>query len=224
MASRIISSPLSAIGRLILSGGAGSGRARGLLAIWLIVQKFTDLYYRVRPVRAGCIFKYSLRLHKGEPIRLADGSRVNAGDLVLELHLNNAGIARRLAEPDGNAPRSNWIWSVLHDAMTDLRVMAGPDFEPKCFAALHGVSLLGSTARRLGFEEHPLSPSWYHDLVRFFMMGLLSIYSPAGSRRLATVDQATYPAEFWFGRMSLLERYGGARKRPTKDPTVNAPC
>ena len=112
-------------------------------------------------------------------------------------------------DADVAARPARWVWLVLRDAMADLRVMAGRDFEPNDFVALHGVTLLGSTARRLGFEARPLPPSWYRGLMRFFMMGLLSIYNPAGSSRLASVDQTRYPAEFWFSRKSLLERYGG---------------
>ena len=42
-----------------------------------------------------------------------------------------------------------------------------------------------------------------------YLIGMFSILDLRTDRRLASVDQTRYPAEFWFSRKSLLERYGG---------------
>ena len=45
-------------------------------------------------------------------------------------------------------------------------------------------------------------------ITRFYMLGLLTVYSPAGRRRLTLAERDAYPAEIWLGRQALVRRYG----------------
>ena len=198
---------LSWIGKLILhTGWVGSGRAVGPLSFWLLWQWVTRRYYRLRPVRPGGLLMYTVRRYRGQPFRLADGSMVLPGEHVAELHVDNGSLVARLL---GEArSRRAAPWSLLGDVANDLSALTGR-LDP-AVKALHGVTLLAGAAPRLGFEKRDLHRTAWNDLVRFFMLGLLAIYSPEGRRRLARTREDLYPAEVWMARSTLMARYGGA--------------
>lgn len=202
------------IGKLILhTGWVGSGRAVGPLSFWLLWQWVTDRYYRPRPARPGGLLKYTIRRYRGQPFRLADGSVVLPGELIAELHVDNAALVARLSGEARSCRAAPWF--LLRDVAGDLSALAAPGRLDPGVKALHGVTLLAGAGPRLGFEKRGLPRTPWNDLVRFFMLGLLAIYSPKGRRRLARMRQDLYPAEVWMARGTLLARYRGAGREPS---------
>ena len=145
--------------------------------------------------------------YRGEPIQLPDGTTVRPGDAVAELHLNN----RKVVEAAQISP-----WRLQTVLRQDLHAVAlwAQSSSGSGVVAVFGVTLLSVGGERLGFARRPLPRSLYVRLNRFFMSGLLALYSPRGldRLRLGTTPDA-YPEEIWLSRKTLIERYGSERKK-----------
>jgi len=187
---------------LLRLGRAGGGRACGVLSVWLSWEKLTTWWWRLRPVRAGGLFLYRLMPYRGTPVSLSDGTVIQPGDLVLELHFDNRGLLRLAGTGDGLP------WQLMHVARQDLQALAeaAAAEELPDIRAIHGITLSAPAGRQLGFEVRPLPRSSYWALVRFFMLGLLAVYHPAGRRRLNSRAARLWPGEVWMSRSALVAR------------------
>jgi hypothetical protein len=156
---------------------------------------------RLRPVQSGGVLAYSLRRHKGRRVRLADGTVISFGDLVLEVHLDNGAMTQAA----GTSP-----WRRLELARADLAVLgqavADARFGP--VRAAHGTALLGVAGRRIGFELYRLPRTWKWRIERIFLVGMDVIHHPQGTRRLHRPGAERWPSELWMSRATLLDRYG----------------
>lgn len=192
----------SAIWSLLRLGWAKGGRALGVLNVWILVERLTAWRQRIRPILPGGMVRYALTRHRGRRVELRDGTVIEHGDPIIELHFDN----HRLVELSraGTGP-----WPYLRHARTDLAEMerqlsSGAIAGAK---ALHGVTLFAPAGLRVGFEVRPLPKTWRFALDRFFLVGLVVLYHPAGWQ--AAVRHAPrWPGEIWMSRPALTRRYG----------------
>lgn len=175
-----------------------------MLAVWLGWESLTELVWRPQHVRPGGFFRYRIVYYRGPATTLADGTRIEPGDRVVELHFDNR---RLLALSFAGAQLP---WELLKLAREDLaelacRIARGELDEVK---ALVGITLFARAGRRLGFEVHPLPPTWYTRLQRFFFVGLVAVYHPLGWRMAERYRERAWPGQTWMSRNTLLARYG----------------
>lgn len=190
-----------------LAAGTGGGRARGFLRFWPVWERFwqwTHPAVRI-PGAPHDLFLLEMSHYHGPMVELPGGARIQPGDRIGELHLHNAvltSVASRVPP-----------WTLLRMLAQDMRALArwsqGAVF-PAEIRAIHAVTLLGSGAARLGFtvRERPRAiHAWFE---RFFLTGLLALYSPQGRARLEHgATYGSYPVEVWMLRDELQRRYGG---------------
>lgn len=203
-----------------LAAGAGGGRPRGFLRFWRLYERLSLSAARPpQPIRGAPsgIFLVRFTRYHGPTVTLPDGTKINPGDTVAELHLHNARV------PD---------LATRGGAFTLLRMMAGDlgalaawiersaEAEPPAkMRAVVGLTLLGRAAGRLGFSVRERPHTFKAWLDRLFMTGLLALYSPEGLARLARgTTYGTYPTEVWMSRATLQRRYGSASFAPEGMP------
>lgn len=197
-----------------------AGQARGFLRFWPFWDRVTLLVHPTQPIphATANVFEMQFTRWPGRPITLPDGTHIAKGARIVELHINNRMVAEIMT-------RAGSRRLLLHLMQDDLRALAAwsqmPAF-PSNIHAVYGFTLLSRAAPRLGFTIRSRPRTIRNWLDRFFMMGLLAIYSPRGTERLQQgTTYSSYPEEVWMSRNELLHRYSDPHKErdgSDKDP------
>jgi hypothetical protein len=192
---------------------SGGGQGRGFLRVWHVWERFLQRLDPIQQIPGATYRLFAVQqhhYHRRRTVALPDGASIHHGDLILEIHLNN----RRITE----FMRTGTLWQLIRGMRSDLRAIAiWVQRDPALheMRAIHGVSLLGRAAPRLGFVAVPRQVNLGTWLDRIFAHGLLVIYNPGGLRRLALGHtRLTYPETVWMSRAVLLRRYGAATESP----------
>jgi len=163
------------------------------------------------PGSAGT-FLVAPRRHRGDPVALPDGTAVQPGDIVLEIHFWNRRIARRLGQ-DAQAV----TWAFIRDLRTDFEVLArrlaAGDLAPNA-QAIYGASPIAGGAVRFGFWVRPLPPGLRSDILSRWQRMLRAIYRPATVQSTLTEDTV----EMWMSRQEFIRRFAASTReqRPNR--------
>ncbi|MGA7673340.1 MAG: hypothetical protein WBW04_23195 [Nitrolancea sp.] len=199
--------------RLLRLGRSGSGRAFGVLSVWVWWERFTNWRFKVKPVGPDSFLLYSLSHYSDSERTLADGTSLHSGDPILELHFNNPQITRLISRNQFTP------WKALKLAGHDIGILeeavaSGPLNQVK---AIHAITLFASSGERLGFEVHELPHTASWALVRYFMVGLIALYHPDGWKQAARTRQTMWPGEMWMGIETIKRR---AQMDTTKSDSI----
>jgi hypothetical protein len=192
-----------------LAAQTRAGHARGFLLFWPFWEFITILVHPQHRIPAAPfdLLRVQFTRFRGSPITLPDGTRVQPGDRIVELHIHNATLASVAGQANG--------WQLLRMLMGDLAGLAewsrNPDF-PADVRAFYGYTILSRGAPRLGFTLRTRPSSLRTWLDGFFLTGLLVLYNPRGRGRLSQgTTYGSEPVEVWMSRAELEQRYGPHR-------------
>ena len=198
-----------------LAAETREGHARGFLLFWPFWEFVTILVHPQHRVPAAPfdLLRVQFTRFHGPSITLPDGTRVQSGDRIVELHIHNATLASVAGRANG--------WQLLRMLMGDLAGLAewsrSADF-PADIRAFYGYTLLSRGAPRLGFTLRTRPSSFRTWLDGFFLTGLLVLYNPRGRGRLSQgTTYGSEPVEVWMSRAELERRYGHS---PEPEPQV----
>lgn len=195
----------------LVAHGVDPGKPRGLLVAWLRWEQFAHYLWPLTEVPQSPNRTFGMRIlpYRGEPLMLADGTRVEPGAPICELHCNNAVVLAITQAGKINPYRA------ARDDLASLARWVAQASEAREVRAIYGFTLLGPAAARLGFSVKRGESSIKQHFVRLFMTGLLVIYSREGLSRIWRGSTAgSYPCEVWMSRRELIARYAtpaGAR-------------
>jgi len=182
---------------------------RFVLIFWPVADRLLRVIYHIRPLKAddSGIMRFNLCHYKGPTRVLDDGSEVKTGDIIIELHLNNAWFKRRrnLNLSASQSPRE-FLGSFAQDLCLLAQQVASGMFGN--ITALHGITLLHVAARRLGFQVDELPDSLWKKGASFYMAGLMQVYHLRGDEVSGLREKTRELKELWLSRAALLTKYG----------------
>lgn len=190
--------------------------------LWGFWERYFARTRGIVPVGQGeeGMLRIGLVVHRGAPVILEDGTRIEPGDLLGELHLGNERIeVLRRQGLEGNALYFT-ILRELKSTMAALqRLVAEGKLDPR-IKAFYAVSLFHRGARMLGFEVRPVRSFWVRWSSALYEKWLLILYHPAGWRRLGKGSQRLEAREVWLSRRRLLEGWKRDEKDQEGGPTA----
>ena len=182
---------------------------RFVLVLWPVADRLLRVIHHIRSLKAddSGIIRFNLCHYKGPTKVLNDGSKVKTGDIIIELHLNNAWFRRRrnLNLSASQSPRE-FLGCLAQDLHFLAQQIASGMFGN--ITALHGITLLHVAARRLGFQVDELPDSLWKKGACFYMAGLMQVYHLRGDEVSGLREKPWELKEVWFSRAALLARYG----------------
>ncbi len=199
----------------LMARGTHPGAPRGFLFIWPRWERIVHYLWPLSDIPQSPNKTLYMRLshHRGRAVVLRDGTTVERGAIICELHCNNPVLLGIASTGKANP---------YHAAREDLRSLArwvAESGDGRKIRALYGFTLLGPAAARLGFTVRRCSAGVRRRFARMFMRGLLVIiYTPDGLSRLAKGRAVnSYPCEVWMSQRELLRRYGGKASDSSRD-------
>lgn len=174
------------------------------------VERLEGWFERTHQIReigeGGYVIRLGVIRHRGPRVVLSDGTVVNPGDPVAELHIDNRRAAALHKDGHGGLRYRREVFRALPALVRDLT--RRPEYQG--VNAIYGASLFWAEATWAGFEHRPCPPftRWW---LTWWERFLMARYHPAGRRRLAE-GQRTELRQVWITRRTLLERYGGGRR------------
>lgn len=179
------------------------------------INRWFERRFDLREIGEGdYLFKLQLVRHRGPRFVFRDGTVVNPGDLVAELHMDNDRTARVHGEGRPGLKFRREVFRMLAPLARDLRER--PEYRD--IRAICGASLFWAEAERAGFETRPL-PALTRWWLTWWERFLLARYHPGGRDRLRE-GRRTELRQAWLTR-STLERLvaRGADRRVPDDPS-----
>jgi hypothetical protein len=202
---------------------AGERRAppRALDPILGLVERLDRARRRIQPMRPDGLLGVERRRHHGPVIELADGTRIEPGDRLADIHLDNRRATAAWAAG----------WHVAFGlGVADLRAYAarlGARPEEERPVALRSGGLLLAAAIRLGFEIGPPRRGRFGPVVDaledWYLTGVLVRWNPRGRGRLTRGHQRLRAREAWLSTRGLLARYGPRTTSSTNGPSRGPP-
>lgn len=177
--------------------------------LWMIWEMGFGLLSRLRSVYASDfgICKVMVRKHRGESILCQDGTHVQDGDWIGELHLDN-GKVLNLLKTRGSDRAALRVARMASDSMKQIARSTEERPEMSQIKALVGITLLHrGITHGLGFEQHKVKSGIFERLTTSYLRLLLSVMHPEGSKRIDRRKEKLVPIMLVHSRDSLRKRF-----------------
>lgn len=175
-----------------------------------------DFLYRwghgltVPAAEVGPILRVQVKAYRGTPFTLADGTLIQRGDPIGDIHLNN----ERVVGLHENGTRSRWAGlasrRAFHASLVALaeRALNAPQY--RAVRGFTATTIFHQVTERMGFDVLPLPRPLTGRLVAAYQRCLLARFHPLGKRRPGRPRFAE-ARKIWISREALLRRYAPER-------------
>jgi hypothetical protein len=149
-----------------------------------------------------CLHSYAGK----ERVSLEDGTMIEPGESVAELHLSNIRITQIATEPSERTMewRLMGLLKAEFSALAEACVAGKISDQVKAF---YGVNVLVAGARRLGFTLVPIPKGWNRLWLGFWESLLRLVYYSYNTKKKAVLQRTMDPFEVWISRPELIRRY-----------------
>lgn len=153
------------------------------------------------------LLRMAVHPYKGQPITLADGTRLNTGDHVIELHISNLVLAKGQVG-DVKVANNIRLLPLFREEMHNLAQLAiHGKLDPRA-KVIWGVTMMGPGLRRLGFQLEPMDDNFHSRLLVMWMNFLKWVFYPSESKTSSKPKSRRKGYQYFMSIEQLMERYG----------------
>ena len=188
-------------------------------SVWMAWEKAAAWAMRLtseHTLRAGmCIVM--VKKYKGAPFVCEDGTRIERGDRIGELHLNN-GMVLALTRELGADRAALQTARLARNSLRQIREELDGRLAPARVKALVGITILHrGLTHGLGFEQRPLASKRFERLTAFYLKLLLRFMHPDGMGRSERSKLKLTPVMLVCTRDNLGRKFGARSSVPRKE-------
>lgn len=152
------------------------------------------------------LLRMSVHPFKGQTTILSDGTKVEPGDYVMELHVANLTLAK--GEVGGIKVASDiHLLPLFREEMVNLASLASKGKLDPRVKALWGVTMLGPGLRRLGFELQPMKDNLGSRCLVMWMDFLKWVFSPSDAKASSKKRSKRKGYQYWMSIEQLRNKY-----------------
>lgn len=153
------------------------------------------------------IWRFALRRYYGKDWILREGFTLKAGDVYLELHINNDHLSRLLDKKMSFERIAVRAIREVRSGYPVLAKMLRDNEEFKNVKALLGITLLHRAAESLGFTSFEMKPGLFRTFTNWYELLVLGMYNPGGFRALKKYRNKLYPKYVVATREEFMRLY-----------------
>ncbi|USB34321.1 polysaccharide deacetylase family protein [Paenibacillus sp. YPG26] len=188
--------------------------------LWLLWEKIFHFVFQLKTTdKEDPIFHFRARTYHGNPVDMRDGSRLERGDQILELHFDNKKLFEIGSTSKSSVQLAIHMIRAVEKALPELaRYIAGHP-ELGQIKALYGVSMIHRGPEQFGFTVSDLPQGFFARSSTAYLKLLMSVIHPAGQQRLKRHSEQLIPKLIVMPMNLLLSRYAvSGSHRQAADP------
>jgi hypothetical protein len=177
-----------------------------------LIEALFERFWHVEPVdpgEPGIALRIAFQRYCGPAILLADGSRVEPGDRVFELHMRNDLLGELHVQHGGDRGKAGVAYFMaMRRAMRRLAALWPEQDRFAGAVACFGVSLFPEHLARGGFEVRELLPRWRRRMLSWWTRRVVASFHPEGRARVVEDRRPREVWLVWMSRDTCLRLYG----------------
>ncbi|MEO2211249.1 polysaccharide deacetylase family protein [Paenibacillus amylolyticus] len=182
---------------------------RIVVALWLGWEKLFHWVYHLRTASPeDPMLHFRSRVYHGARVEMNDGSVIQNGDPVIELHFDNQKLFELGVTSRSSMHLAIRMIRTMEQQLPDLARMVALEPELRSAKAIYGVSMINRGPEKFGFTIQELPPGPFSAASKVYLKLLLSVIHPAGTKRLKQRTEQLVPKMIAMPLDLLLERYG----------------
>ncbi len=150
---------------------------RSIISLWLLWERAFHFLFRLKVVGSDepPAFHYRVTKYGGESVSFEDGSKVEKGDRIAELHFDNRMLSSLAATSKSPLATGIRILREVERALPRLAKQLKADPDAVGVKAVYGVTMIHRGADRLGFHVYKLKEGWFARSTRVYLRVLLKV-------------------------------------------------
>jgi peptidoglycan/xylan/chitin deacetylase (PgdA/CDA1 family) len=184
---------------------------RMIVSLWLLWEQCFHWLFRLQPAGLGSkdsFLHFRLSEYGGQTLALGDGIRLEKGDRVIELHMNNALLYEYGRKARSPVQLAIQLIRAMEQTMPQLsRIVLARD-DAHSIKAILGTTMVHRGVEKFGFVVAELPQSWFSFLAKWYLKLLLSVIHPHGTERLTERKELLVPKQIAISMQEISRRYG----------------
>lgn len=177
-----------------------------IFSLWDVWERLFSLIFRIHQIEPGNLFRINIRQYRGPAVELRDGTVINPGERVGELHLANKELFRLQTNCCNQIRATMCVKKEMKQSLSQLAALVAQK-KVEDVKAFYGITIFHQGARLLGFEVREFRPGFWRFCYWLGQMLLLALYHPAGLKRLKIGHNTLSPKVVWLSRSALLRDF-----------------
>lgn len=180
---------------------------RTTIRCWQVWEQCFATFAGVKPLSADSAFKMAVRKYRGKSLKLMDGTVVQSGDLLGELHFDNTLLLKITSQSTGPEQAGLTLLRHVKKSLPLLAEVLSKDPVYRQLKAVAGITLINRGGDFLGFNSFDLSPRIFKLVTTCYQRWLLVVFHPRGLSHLWQHRTKMVPKLLVMSKEQLISRY-----------------